>query len=108
MITPFADAQEPKNFGYKLLSGKLVEGTEGILQVYGIQNNIPLPNNIENLIVTSSDQSTVKILELTTNVDTAITSVKLQALESGVAAFAPGLVIAVVLLAVSVPEPFIF
>lgn len=83
-----ANAQEPKNFGYKLLPGKLVEGTDGILQVYGIQKNIPLPDNIKNLIVTSSDQSTVKVLELSTNIDTAITSVKLQALESGVAKIA--------------------
>jgi len=64
---------------------KLVEGTEGILQVYGLQKNIPIPNTIEDLIVTSSDQDIVKILELSTNVDTSITSVKLQAIDSGIA-----------------------
>ena len=66
-ITPIVDCsnntdtkrvygQESKNFGYKLMPEKLVEGTEGILQVYGLQKNIPIPNAIENLIVTSSDQ----------------------------------------------------
>lgn len=72
---------------------KLVEGTEGILQVYGLQKNIPIPNSIDNLIVTSSDQNIVKILELSTNKDTAITSVKLQAIDSGtanIAIAAPG------------------
>ena len=81
IVTPSAYGQEVKNFGYKLLPEKLVEGTEGILQVYGLQKNIPLPDAIENLIVTSSDQRIVKVLELNTNVDTAIISVKLQALE---------------------------
>ena len=88
IVTPNAYGQEAKNFGYKLLPEKLVEGTEGILQVYGIQKNIPLPDPIENLIVTSSDQSIVKVLELNTNVDTAITSVKLQAMDSGTAKIA--------------------
>ena len=55
IVTPNAYGQEPKNFGYKLLPEKLVEGTEGILQIYGLQKNIPIPNAIENLIVTSSD-----------------------------------------------------
>jgi len=72
---------------------KLVEGTEGILQVYGLQKNIPIPNTIDNLIVTSSDQNIVKILELSTNKDTAITSVKLLGVDSGttnIAIAAPG------------------
>ena len=77
IITPNVYGQEPKDFGYKLLPEKLVEGTEGILQVYGLQKNIPIPNTIDNLIVTSSDQTIVKILELSTNKDTSITSVKL-------------------------------
>jgi hypothetical protein len=93
IIIPNTHAQEPKNFGYKLMPEKLVEGTEGILQVYGLQKNIPIPNSIDNLIVTSSDQNIVKILELSTNKDTAITSVKLQAIDSGtanIAIAAPG------------------
>ncbi len=93
IITPNVYGQEPKNFGYKLLPEKLVEGTEGILQVYGLQKNIPIPNTIDNLIVTSSDQSIVKILELFTNKDTSITSVKLHAIDSGtanIAIAAPG------------------
>ena len=85
IITPNTYGQEPKDFGYKLLPEKLVEGTEGILQVYGLQKNIPIPNTIDNLIVTSSDQTIVKILELSTNKDTSITSVKLQAIDSGIA-----------------------
>ena len=93
IVTPNSYGQEPKNFGYKLLPEKLVEGTEGILQVYGLQKNIPIPNTIDNLIVTSSDQNIMKILELSTNKDTSITSVKLQGVDSGtanIAIAAPG------------------
>jgi hypothetical protein len=93
IVTPNSYGQEPKNFGYKLLPEKLVEGTEGILQVYGLQKNIPIPNTIDNLIVTSSDQNIIKILELSTNKDTSITSVKLQGVDSGtanIAIAAPG------------------
>ena len=93
IVTPNAYGQEPKNFGYKLLPEKLVEGTEGILQIYGLQKNIPIPNAIENLIVTSSDQSIVKILELSIDKDTSIISVRIQANDSGsadIAIAAPG------------------
>ena len=72
---------------------KLVEGTQGILQVYGLQKNIPISNTIDDLIVTSSDQNVVQILELFTNRDTSITSVKLQGINSGtadIAIAAPG------------------
>lgn len=72
---------------------KLAEGTQGILQVYGLQNNIPIPSAIKDLIVTSSNQNVVTILELSTNKDTSITSVKLQATGSGdaqIAIAAPG------------------
>ena len=95
IVFPSAYGQEPKNFGFKVMPEKLVEGTEGILQVYGLQNNIPLPDTIENLIVTSSDQDVVKILELSTNIETAITSVKLKAEDPGtvnLAIAAPGFV----------------
>ena len=93
IITPSAYGQDPKDFGYKLLPEKLVEGTQGMLQIYGLQKNIPIPNTIDNLIVTSSDQNIVKILELSTNKDTAITSVKLEGVDSGtanIAIAAPG------------------
>jgi len=95
LVTPNVNAQEPKNFGYKLMPEKLVEGTEGILQVYGLQKNIPISANIDDLIVTSSDQKIVQILELYTNIETSITSVKLQANDSGtadIAIAAPGFI----------------
>ena len=93
IVTTNAYGQESKNFGYKLLPEKLVEGTEGILQVYGLQKDIPIPYAIENLIVTSSDQNIVKILELSTDKDTSIISVKIQANDPGnadIAIAAPG------------------
>lgn len=72
---------------------KLVEGTDGILQVYGLQKNIPVSNSINDLIVTSSDQRVIQILELSTNTETSITTVRLRAVDSGtanIAIAAPG------------------
>ena len=88
-----AFAQEPKDFGYKLMPEKLVEGTDGLLQIYGLQKNIPLSYPIKDLIVTSSNQDILKILDLTTDEDTSITSVEVRAGESGtanIAIAAPG------------------
>jgi hypothetical protein len=93
VVVPSSYAQSPNDFGYKMMPEKLVEGTEGILQVYGLTNNIPIPNMIDDLIVVSSDQEIVKILELSTNQETAITSVKLKAVDAGtanIALAAPG------------------
>jgi len=93
LFSPMAFAQEPKDFGYKLMPEKLVEGTDGLLQIYGLQKNIPLSYPIKDLIVTSSNQDILKILDLTTNEDTSITSVEVRAGESGtanIAIAAPG------------------
>ena len=93
IITPWVNAQEPKDFGYKLMPEKLVEGTEGLLQIYGLQKNIPISNPIKDLIVISSNQDVLQVLELTIDEDTSITSVKIKAIESGtanIAIAAPG------------------
>jgi len=94
-LIPGAFAQEPKDFGYKLMPEKLVEGTEGLLQIYGLQKNIPIPTPIKDIIVVSSNQEVLQVLELDTNEDTAITSVRVKAVESGtakIAIAAPGFV----------------
>ncbi|MFB5622288.1 MAG: hypothetical protein ACE5Q7_05085, partial [Candidatus Nitrosomaritimum yanchengensis] len=93
LVMPSTYGQEPNNLGYKIMPEKLVEGTEGIMQVYGLSKNIPIPKTIDDLIVVSSDQDVVRILELTTNQETAITTVKLQAIDAGtttLALAAPG------------------
>ena len=87
-MMPFTYAQDPKDFGFKLMPEKLVKGTEGLLQVFGLQKNIPISYHIKDLIVTSSNQDVLKILESTIDEDTSITSVKVRALESGTAKIA--------------------
>ncbi|MGD8299991.1 MAG: hypothetical protein PVG77_04745 [Nitrosopumilaceae archaeon] len=88
LAMPSTFGQEPNNFGYKIMPEKLVVGTEGILQVYGLSKNIPIPKPIDDLIVVSSDQNIVKILELTINQETAITTVKLKAIGAGTTSLA--------------------
>jgi hypothetical protein len=95
LAMPSTFGQEPNNLGYKIMPEKLVEGTNGILQVYGLSNNIPIPQPIDDLIAVSSDQDIVKVLEVTTNQETAITTLKLEAVGAGttsLALAAPGFV----------------
>lgn len=88
LMAPMAHGQEPRDFGFKLMPEKLVAGTDGLLQIYGLQKNIPISTPIKDLIVTSSNQEVLKILDVETNEDTSITSVKVRASESGIAKIA--------------------
>ncbi|MHA7733881.1 hypothetical protein [Nitrosopumilus sp. S6] len=76
-------AQEPKSIGYDIMPKKLVEGTEGILQIYGLKNNVPHPNIIRNLVVTSLDQNIIKISDIKMDENNFISSIKLKAIDAG-------------------------
>jgi len=80
-------------FGYRLIPDKIVEGTEGVLQVY-LKGDTIVPGKIDNLIVTSSDSSIIQILEVGENQNGFFTPVKIRAIGVGnadIALAAPGL-----------------
>lgn len=84
--------QTPLELGYRLIPDKIVENTEGILQVY-IKSESIVPGKIDNLIVTSSDSSIIQILEIGKNENGFITPIKIKAVGSGttnIALAAPG------------------
>ena len=87
-----AFAQPSSEFGYRLIPSKIVENSEGILQVYA-KDEVGIPTKIDNLIVTSSDSSIVEIRGIEENPDSGITSVNIRAVNPGtadVALAAPG------------------
>ena len=93
LFTSVANGQETNEFGYRLLPNKIVEHTDGILEVYMIKDGIVTPAKIANSIVTSSDSSIIKILEIENEQDDFITKVKIMALNMGttnIALAAPG------------------
>jgi len=57
-----AQAQTTSEFGYQLHPEKLLENSEGILQIFVTSNEMMVPKQIENLKVVSSDNSIIEIL----------------------------------------------
>ena len=71
-------------FGYQLLPEKLLENTEGILQLYVSSNGIMIPKSINNLKVVSTDNSVIKVIEVE-QFNEYITNIKIRALSPGIA-----------------------
>jgi hypothetical protein len=87
-----AYGQTSSEFGYRLIPSKIVENTEGILQVY-VKGGMAVPKQINNLIVTTSDSSVVQILGVEQNENGYATSVRIKGAGSGttnIALAAPG------------------
>lgn len=82
-------ADTPPELGITLLPGKIMENTEGIIEVYSKTDGISL----DKLIATSSDQSIVKILGITQDNGHMMSKIKINAIKSGdakIALAAPG------------------
>lgn len=78
--------------GYKLLPEKLLEYTDGTLQVFVESNGIMIPKEIVGLKATSTDSTIVKIVGIEA-ANEYITNIKLQTLKPGeanIALAAPG------------------
>ena len=88
-ISSYADSGE---IGYKLLPEKLLEYTDGTLQVFVEADGLMIPQGIVGLKATSTDSEIIKI----TGIEPAneyITNIKIQALKPGeanIALAAPG------------------
>ncbi|MDX1596462.1 MAG: hypothetical protein R3327_05925, partial [Nitrosopumilaceae archaeon] len=92
LLLPTAFAQEPKEFGFKVFPEKLVKDTDGLLQIYTKAGNTPIPFDIKNLIVTSSNSDIIEISEIN-QINDFITTIQLKTLDSGsseIAIAAPG------------------
>jgi len=88
-----AYADEIKEFGYVLLPDKLLENTYGTIQIFVESNNTIVPDTIQDLTITSSDSSIVKVVEVTNEPNNFLTTVKIQAINPGqanMALAAPG------------------
>lgn len=87
-------AQTPTSeFGYQLHPEKLLENTEGILQIFVISNEIMVPKQIENLKAISSDNSIIEILGIEEGNDEFTNNILLKAKKpgiSGIVLAAPG------------------
>lgn len=91
-FTPISVYAESNEFGYKLLPEKLLEYTDGLLQIFVESDGLMIPTEIVGLKTTSSDSSIIKISGVEQSND-FITNIKIQALKPGeakIALAAPG------------------
>ena len=79
-----AQAQTTSEFGYQLHPEKLLENTEGILQVFVTSNGMMVPKEIQNLKVVSSDNSIIEILGIEDNDDKFTKNILINAKKSGI------------------------
>ncbi|TLY08786.1 MAG: hypothetical protein E6K83_01360 [Thaumarchaeota archaeon] len=86
----YAYAQSDNALGVRVIPNKIMENTEGIIQVYANSDSII---KIDKLIATSSDSSVIQILGIEQEAGGYITDVKIQAVNAGdakIALAAPG------------------
>ncbi len=88
-----AQAQTTAEFGYQLHPEKLLENTEGILQIFVTSNEMMVPKQIERLKVVSSDNSIIEILVVEEGIDKFTKNVIVMAKKPGITSIvlaAPG------------------
>ena len=93
MIKAYAD--DDHSFGIRLMPQKLIENSDGIMQVYALHNGHIFPQKIENMIFSSTDSSIVQVIGAENNTDAFITNIKLKTVGQGNAKIvlgAPGFV----------------
>lgn len=83
-ITP-AYAQTTAEFGYQLHPEKLLENTVGTLQIFVASNGMMVPKSIDNLKVTSSDNSIIQIINVEENNNGYTKNVQIKAMKPGIA-----------------------
>ncbi|MGI0018819.1 MAG: hypothetical protein ACREA1_08920 [Nitrosotalea sp.] len=88
-------AADDYNFGVRLVPQKLIENSDGILQVYAMHNGHIYPQKIENMIFSSTDSSIVRVDGIENSSDNFITNIKLKTSGQGSAKIelgAPGFI----------------
>lgn len=89
---PLVFADDSYSFGVRTIPNKIIENSDAIIQIYALKNGYIFPIKINNLIVTSLDSSTIKILEIDQG-SGYVTNVKIKSLSAkttSIALVAPG------------------
>ena len=83
-----AQAQSTSEFGYQMHPEKLLENTEGTLQIFVTSNDMMVPMEIENLKAISSDNSIIQILGVVDGNDEFTKNVIIKAKKPGITSIA--------------------
>lgn len=88
MIFVPAYGQLTSEFGYQIHPEKILENTEGTIQVFVISNEMMVPKEVENLQVISSDNSIIQVLGIEEGEDEFTKNVLIKAKKPGIASIA--------------------
>lgn len=77
-----AHAQQVTDLGYQIHPEKILENTEGVIEIFVSSEGYMIPKNISNLKVTSSDSSIIEILGVDESQEYS-TKIKIKALAPG-------------------------
>ena len=83
-----AQAQTTSEFGYQLHPEKLLENTDGILQVFVTSNEMMVPKQIDGLKAISSDNAIIQILSVEDGNNEFIKNIMIKARKPGMATIA--------------------
>ena len=78
-------ADDSNSFGVRLVPDKMIENSDGILEVYGLHGKHVIPTKTGNVVFSSTDSSVVQIMGTEENDTGFITHVKIRANNPGTA-----------------------
>ncbi len=81
-------AQTTSEFGFQIHPEKLLENTEGIIQVFVTSNELMVPKQIDNLQAISSDNEIIEILDIVDGNDQFSKNVLVKAKKPGITSIA--------------------
>lgn len=88
-------AEEDHNFGVRTMPQKLIENSDGILQVYALHKDHIYPQKIDNMVFSSTDSSIVQVIGSVDSNSDFITNIKIKTSGPGTAKIelgAPGFI----------------
>ncbi|MDE1831143.1 MAG: hypothetical protein KGI02_02105 [Thaumarchaeota archaeon] len=87
-------ADSDYSFGVRIMPDKLIENSDGVLQVYALHSGNIYPQKIENMVFSSTDSSIIQVIGVESG-DNFITNIKLKTVGQGSAKIeigAPGFI----------------
>ena len=87
LVVP-VQAQTTSEFGYQLHPEKLLENTEGILQIFVTSNQMMVPKEIKDLKTISSDNAIIQILGIEDGDNEFVKNIMIKARKPGITTIA--------------------
>lgn len=78
-------AEDTSTFGVRLIPNKMIENSDGVLEVYALYNGHIFPTKIQNMVFSSTDSTVVQVGQIEDNNTSFITHIKIRANNPGTA-----------------------